>query len=106
MLARSIEWAVKKECDILGNQRQFFVFFACARPGENLQRGRQQPIKVMRMDGDLYLGPFMEGVLENFLGFGAVSERGRLSVRALVPREGIIRNHRHDEPLFVLSIVA
>jgi hypothetical protein len=24
----------------------------------------------------------------------------------LVPREGIIRNHRHDEPLFVLSMVA
>jgi hypothetical protein len=25
---------------------------------------------------------------------------------ALVPREGIIRNHRRDEPLFVLSMVA
>jgi len=24
----------------------------------------------------------------------------------MVPREGIIRNHRHDEPLFVLSMVA
>jgi hypothetical protein len=24
-------------------------------------------------------------------------------VRALVPGEGIIRNHRHDEPLFVLN---
>jgi hypothetical protein len=31
---------------------------------------------------------------------------GKVSVRALVPREGIIRNHRHDEPLFVLSMVA
>ena len=31
---------------------------------------------------------------------------GRMSVAALVPREGIIRNHRHDEPLFVLSMVA
>ena len=30
----------------------------------------------------------------------------RASVGALVPREGIIRNHRHDEPLFVLSMVA
>ena len=26
--------------------------------------------------------------------------------KAMVPREGIIRNHRHDEPLFVLSMVA
>jgi hypothetical protein len=26
--------------------------------------------------------------------------------KAVVPREGIIRNHRHDEPLFVLSMVA
>jgi hypothetical protein len=26
--------------------------------------------------------------------------------RSVVPREGIIRNHRHDEPLFVLSMVA
>jgi hypothetical protein len=24
----------------------------------------------------------------------------------MVPREGIIRNHRHDEPLFVLRMVA
>ena len=24
----------------------------------------------------------------------------------LVPKEGIIRDHRHDEPLFVLSMVA
>jgi hypothetical protein len=24
----------------------------------------------------------------------------------VVPREGIIRNHQHDEPLFVLSMVA
>ena len=31
---------------------------------------------------------------------------GKVSVGALVPKEGIIRNHRHDEPLFVLSIVA
>jgi hypothetical protein len=31
---------------------------------------------------------------------------GKVSVRALVPREGIIRNHRHDELLFVLSMVA
>lgn len=31
---------------------------------------------------------------------------GRVSVAALVPREGIIRNHRHDGPLFVLSMVA
>src|SRR3979411_626134 len=28
------------------------------------------------------------------------------NIVALVPREGIIRNHRHDEPLFVLSMVA
>ena len=34
------------------------------------------------------------------------SDPGRASVGALVPREGIIRNHRHDEPLFVLSMVA
>jgi hypothetical protein len=27
-------------------------------------------------------------------------------MRVMVPREGIIRNHRHDEPLFVLSMVA
>jgi hypothetical protein len=26
--------------------------------------------------------------------------------KVMVPREGIIRNHRHDEPLFVLSMVA
>jgi hypothetical protein len=26
--------------------------------------------------------------------------------RPMVPREGIIRNHRHEEPLFVLSMVA
>jgi hypothetical protein len=31
---------------------------------------------------------------------------GRVSVAALVPREGITRNHRHDEPLFVLNMVA
>jgi len=31
---------------------------------------------------------------------------GRVSVAALVPREGVIRNHRHGEPLFVLSMVA
>lgn len=24
----------------------------------------------------------------------------------MAPREGLIRNHRHDEPLFVLSMVA
>jgi hypothetical protein len=29
-----------------------------------------------------------------------------IATRALVPREGIIRNHRHNEPLFVLSMVA
>jgi hypothetical protein len=28
------------------------------------------------------------------------------NIVALVPREGIIRNHRHNEPLFVLSMVA
>ena len=28
---------------------------------------------------------------------------GRVSVAALVPREGIIRNHRQEEPLFVLK---
>jgi hypothetical protein len=27
-------------------------------------------------------------------------------LRRMVPREGIIRNHRRDEPLFVLSMVA
>jgi hypothetical protein len=31
---------------------------------------------------------------------------GKVSVRALVPREGIICNHRHDKPLFVLGMVA
>ena len=34
------------------------------------------------------------------------SDPGRASVGALVPREGIIRNHRHDGPLFILSMVA
>jgi hypothetical protein len=33
-------------------------------------------------------------------------ERGETSAGTLAPREGIIRNHRHDEPLFVLSMVA
>jgi len=28
------------------------------------------------------------------------------NIVALAPREGILRNHRHDEPLFVLSMVA
>jgi hypothetical protein len=29
-------------------------FLACARPGENLQRGRQQPIKGTRLDGEAW----------------------------------------------------
>jgi len=32
--------------------------------------------------------------------------RASQNIVALVPREGIIRNQRHDEPLFVLSMVA
>jgi hypothetical protein len=34
------------------------------------------------------------------------ADAGRVSAGALVPREGIIRKHRHDEPLFALSMVA
>lgn len=37
---------------------------------------------------------------------GAMVWRRRSRPDLMVPREGIIRNHRHDEPLFVLSIVA
>jgi hypothetical protein len=41
------------------------------------------------------------------LAEAVVSVRGFvLSGREMVPREGIIRNHRHDEPLFVLRILA
>jgi hypothetical protein len=40
----------------------------------------------------------------------AVAELGhfqsRQNIQWLESREGIIRNHRHDEPLFVLSMVA
>jgi hypothetical protein len=36
MLARGIEGAVKKECEILGDQPQFLVFLAGGRSGENL----------------------------------------------------------------------
>jgi hypothetical protein len=43
-------------------------------------------------------------------GLCLISERARTtkdaSERKMMPREGIIRNHRHDEPLFVLRIVA
>ena len=41
--------------------------------------------------------------------FGPKSQpqsRVRKSVQEWVPREGIIRNHRHDEPLFVLCMMA
>ncbi len=54
MLARRIERAVKKEREILGDQRQFFVFLACWRSGENLQCGRQQPIKGTRVDSEAW----------------------------------------------------
>jgi hypothetical protein len=57
----------------------------------------------------LHFDPIAERALENLLEAAdeiVEIDRGRISVRALVPREGIIRNHRHDEPLFILSMVA
>src|SRR5258705_7384880 len=49
MLARGIEGAVKKECEILGDQPQFHVFLAGGCPGEKLQCHRQPTIKTRRM---------------------------------------------------------
>jgi len=38
----------------------------------------------------------------------AIARKRSLARKSVVfvPREGIIRNHRHDEPLFALSMVA
>jgi len=49
----------------------------------------------------------LERALEYLLRSGVEFERGKISVGALVHRnQEIICNHRHDEPLFVLSMVA
>jgi len=42
----------------------------------------------------------------NFCGSNAGALRSAISLGALVPSDGIIRNHRHDGPLFVLSVAA
>ena len=61
------------------------------------------------MTDGLHFDPIAERALENLLEAAdeiVEIDRGRISVRALVPREGNICNHRHEEPLFVLSMVA
>ena len=52
MLARSIEWAVQEEGEILGNHAKFHILLSDGRAGENLQGGCQQPVVGPRMNDE------------------------------------------------------
>jgi hypothetical protein len=78
-------------------QRPFRIAHSANQPSPSDQAPPMQGAAINQLSSEIAL-PNRSRIVQ--------CRRTSQNIVALVPREGIIRNHRHDEPLFVLSMVA